>query len=167
MKGLGKEEKLLLVCDKGKRAYLLQNRLRHFGYTNTKVLEGGLTVNRMPKQSGQVTISAEDIKRVKAWGFLHNKGTDCFNARIITRNGKITAEESACITEAAQRFGSGELEMTSRMTIEIPGVPFDKIEELRAFVAEYGLETGGTGCEGKTGGCLQGYHLSVRTAGQL
>lgn len=35
--------------------------------------------------------------------------------------------------------------MTSRMTIEIPGVPFDKIEELRAFVAEYGLETGGTG----------------------
>ena len=32
VKGLGKEEKLLLVCDKGKRAYLLQNRLRHFGY---------------------------------------------------------------------------------------------------------------------------------------
>ena len=98
---------------------------------------------------------------------MHNKGTDCFNARIITRNGKITAEESACITEAAQRFGSGELEMTSRMTIEIPGVPFDKIEELRAFVAEYGLETGGTGSKVKTGGCLQGYHLSVRTAGQL
>lgn len=40
VKGLGKEEKLLLICNKGKRAYLLQNRLRFFGYTNTKVLEG-------------------------------------------------------------------------------------------------------------------------------
>ena len=38
-----KEEKLLLVCAKGKRAYLTQNRLKYYGYTNTKVLEGGTT----------------------------------------------------------------------------------------------------------------------------
>ena len=36
--GIEKDEKLLLVCAKGKRAYFLQNRLRHFGYTNTVVL---------------------------------------------------------------------------------------------------------------------------------
>lgn len=41
--GLGKEDKLLLVCTKGKRAYLTQNRLKYYGYTNTKVLEGGTT----------------------------------------------------------------------------------------------------------------------------
>lgn len=35
------DAKLLLVCAKGKRAYLLQNRLKAFGYTNTRVLEGG------------------------------------------------------------------------------------------------------------------------------
>lgn len=35
------DAKLLLVCTKGKRAYLLQNRLKFYGYTNTKVLEGG------------------------------------------------------------------------------------------------------------------------------
>jgi len=39
--GVGKDEKVLLVCNKGKRAYLVQNRLKAFGYTNTKVLEGG------------------------------------------------------------------------------------------------------------------------------
>ena len=39
--GLGKDEKLLLVCAKGKRAYLTQNRLKAYGYTNTKTLEGG------------------------------------------------------------------------------------------------------------------------------
>lgn len=38
-----KDEKLLLVCDKGRRAYMLQQRLRDFGYTNTLVLEGGAT----------------------------------------------------------------------------------------------------------------------------
>lgn len=41
--GLAKDAKLLLVCTKGKRAYLTQNRLKHYGYTNTKVLEGGVT----------------------------------------------------------------------------------------------------------------------------
>lgn len=41
--GLDPEEKLLLVCNKGKRAYLLQNRLKFYGYRNTKVLEGGIT----------------------------------------------------------------------------------------------------------------------------
>lgn len=43
--GLDKEEKILLVCNKGKRAYLLQNRLKFYGYTNTRVLEGGITFN--------------------------------------------------------------------------------------------------------------------------
>ena len=41
--GLAKDAKLLLVCAKGKRAYLTQNRLRFYGYANTKVLEGGAT----------------------------------------------------------------------------------------------------------------------------
>jgi NADPH-dependent 2,4-dienoyl-CoA reductase/sulfur reductase-like enzyme/rhodanese-related sulfurtransferase len=42
-----KDEKLLLVCAKGKRAYMLQNRLKYFGYTNTLVLEGGTTFNEV------------------------------------------------------------------------------------------------------------------------
>lgn len=40
-----KDEKLLLVCTKGRRAYLLQNRLKYFGYKNTFVLEGGTIFN--------------------------------------------------------------------------------------------------------------------------
>jgi NADPH-dependent 2,4-dienoyl-CoA reductase/sulfur reductase-like enzyme/rhodanese-related sulfurtransferase len=42
-----KDEKLLLVCAKGKRAYMLQNRLKHFGYNHTLVLEGGTTFNEV------------------------------------------------------------------------------------------------------------------------
>lgn len=41
MEGFGLEEKILLICNRGKRAYLLQNRLKAFGYQHVKVLEGG------------------------------------------------------------------------------------------------------------------------------
>jgi rhodanese-related sulfurtransferase len=43
--GFGLDEKILLVCNKGKRAYLLQNRMKFYGYTNTRVLEGGISFN--------------------------------------------------------------------------------------------------------------------------
>lgn len=45
--GLDPEENILLVCNKGKRAYLLQNRLKFYGYKHTKVLEGGITFNEV------------------------------------------------------------------------------------------------------------------------
>ncbi len=92
------------------------------------------------------TVSPEEIARLKGLGFLRDKTTpDCFNARVITVNGKITAAKAADIAEAAARFGSGELAMTSRMTIEVQRIPYDKIEDFCAFLAEHGLETGGTG----------------------
>lgn len=145
VKGLDdKNEKLLLVCNRGKRAYLLQNRLRYYGCTNTVVLEGATFVNEIHMQASKV--SAADMAAVKALGFLWDKRTpDRFNARVITRNGKITAEQSRVIAEAAERFGSGEITMTSRLTIEIQSVPFKNIRPLIDFLSGYGLETGGTG----------------------
>lgn len=44
------DDKLLLVCAKGKRAYMLQNRMKFYGYTNTKVLEGGLLFNEIDEE---------------------------------------------------------------------------------------------------------------------
>ena len=39
-----------------------------------------------------LTISPEDENKLKAIGFLSNKGTDNFYGLIITINGKITAD---------------------------------------------------------------------------
>lgn len=91
------------------------------------------------------TVSAEEIKRVKGLGFLNNKGTDLFNARVITRNGKITAQQTRVLADAAEKFGNGEVEFTTRLSVELRGIHYDKIEEFRAYIAEAGLETGGTG----------------------
>lgn len=146
IEGLDKDAKLLLVCAKGKRGYFLQNRLKALGYTNTLVLEGGVTFNEVKVPRDGRKLSLEDIKRVKALGCLQDKRyDDIFNVRVITRNGKITADEQKKIAEAAQRFGTGEVTMTTRLTLEIQGVPYDRIDEIRDFLAEAGLETGGTG----------------------
>ena len=146
IEGLEKDAKLLLVCNRGKRAYFLQNRLKALGYTNTRVLEGGVTFNEVKVPRSGKKLSAEEIKRVKGLGCLQDKRyEDVFTVRVITRNGKVTAEEQKKIAEAAERFGSGEVTMTTRLTLEIQGVPYDSLEDLMEFLAQAGLETGGTG----------------------
>lgn len=92
------------------------------------------------------TVSAEEIARVKGLGFLRDKNTaDCFNARVLTVNGKITAKQAEVIAEAAKLYGSGELAMTTRQTIEVQKIPYDNIQPFCDFLARHGLETGGTG----------------------
>ena len=146
VEGLGKEEKLLLVCAKGKRGYFLQNRLKACGYTNTRVLEGGVYFNKVKATVPGGKLSAEEIKRLKGLGCLQDKRyNDRFNIRVITRNGKITSEEQRVVAEAAERFGSGEVTMTTRLTLEIQCVPYENLEELMEFLNQAGLETGGTG----------------------
>ena len=90
-----------------------------------------------------LTISPEDEKKVKARGFLSNKGTDNFSGRIITVNGKITAEQQKVIGEAAEKFGNGIVTFTTRLTIEVQGIPYDKIDDFCAYIAKAGLVTGG------------------------
>ena len=92
------------------------------------------------------SIKPEDVTRVKALGFLRDKTTaDKFNGRVITRNGKITDEEMATVAKASRLFGSGEIAMTTRLTLEIQGVSYDNIQPLIDYLAENGLQTGGTG----------------------
>lgn len=172
IEGLDPDAKLLLVCARGKRGYFLQNRLKSFGYTNTRVLEGGITFNKVRVQTKAV-LTPEEIKRVKGLGCLQDKRyPDVFNVRVITRNGKITAQEQRAITEAAERFGSGEVTMTTRLTIEIQGVHYADLNDLIDFLDQAGLKTGGTGslvrpvvsCKGTTCqyGLLDSFGLSEK-----
>ena len=90
--------------------------------------------------------SAEEIARVKGLGFLRDKTTpDAFNARVITKNGKVCAKTLEVVAEAAKRFGSGEVALTTRMSFEVQRIPYANIEPFCAYLKENGLETGGTG----------------------
>ena len=173
LEGIGKEEKLLLVCAKGKRGYFLQNRLKAAGYTNTLVLEGGATFNEVKVPRNGKKLPAEEIKRLKGLGCLQDKRyDDVFNIRVITRNGKLTTAEQISVAKAAEMFGSGEVTMTTRLTLEIQGVPYDNVDALFAYLQEAGLDCGGTGskvrpivsCKGTTCqyGLLDSFGLSQK-----
>ncbi len=90
-------------------------------------------------------IQKEDIAKVKSKGFNKNKGENSFAGRILTINGCISADQLACIAEAAKLYGNGTVTFTSRMAVEIPGIPFEHIEEFQNYVAQVGLKTGGGG----------------------
>ena len=140
-----KDAKLLLVCARGRKSYLVQNRMKAMGFTSTKSLEGGVNLNDV-KVRFEGAIPPEEVKRVKGLGCLQDKRyPDVFNVRIITRNGKISAEEQKVIAEASEKYGSGEVTMTTRLTLEIQGVKYENIAPLMEFVNEHGLTTGGTG----------------------
>lgn len=91
-------------------------------------------------------ISNEEVTKIKGLGFLKDKTTvDCFNCRVITRNGKITSKEMEIIANAAKLYGSGEVALTTRMTIEIQKIPYHNVFSLIEYLNKNGLETGGTG----------------------
>ena len=92
-----------------------------------------------------LTISKEEEQRLKGLGFLNNKGTDNFSARVITVNGKVTVAQHRCLADAAEKFGNGNLTFTTRLTVEVQGIPYENIEAFREFIAKEGLTTGGTG----------------------
>ena len=119
------------------------------------------------------TLRPEDIKRVKAMGFLHHKGTNKFNGRIITRNGRITNEECQTIAEAAKRYGDGHMMFTTRLTVEVSGIDYNDIDAFRAYVGKAGLETCGTGskvrpvvsCKGTT--CQYGLYDTYALSNEI
>ena len=119
------------------------------------------------------TLKPEDIKRVKALGFLNHVGTNKFNGRIITRNGRITEQECQTIAEAAKLYGDGHMMFTTRLTVEVSGIDYNDIDAFRAYVGKVGLETGGTGskvrpvvsCKGTT--CQYGLYDTYALSNEI
>lgn len=107
-------------------------------------------------------LKKEDIQRVKGMGFLLNRGTENFSGRIVAPGTVFTAENFKDMSYIAEHFGNGKLIATSRQAVEIPGIPFDKIEEAREYAAAHNMYFGGTGskirpvtsCKGTT--CVYG-----------
>lgn len=92
-----------------------------------------------------MSLKPEDIMRVKGLGFLRNRGTECFSGRVVAPGTVFTAKNFADLAEIAEKYGNGRLICTSRQAVEVPGIPYDKIDEVIAIAAERGLRFGGTG----------------------
>ena len=109
-----------------------------------------------------MALNEKEINRGKGSGFLHNRGTETFSARVVNKNGTLTVEQLQTVAACAKEYGKGYVCMTSRLQVEIPGIPLAHEQDLQNRLATVGLVTGGTGpkvrpitaCKGTT--CIYG-----------
>ncbi|ALP94271.1 4Fe-4S binding protein [Intestinimonas butyriciproducens] len=109
-----------------------------------------------------MSITAEEVSRLKGLGFLQNRESDCFSVRIVPEGTLFTAGQLESIAHLARRFGCGAVSFTSRQCAEVIGIPYEQTEDAAAFAVEHDLIFGGTGpkirpitaCKGTT--CIYG-----------
>lgn len=114
-----------------------------------------------------------DVQALKGKGFLRNKGTEAFSARVVTVNGTVSVAQLRGVADLAERFGNGVVTFTTRQSIEVQGIPFDRVDAFADAVAALGLAVGGTGprvrpivaCKGTT--CPCGLIDTFSLAGKL
>ena len=92
-------------------------------------------------------LTQQQIMEVKGRGFLRNRGTDNFSVRIVSNGAVFSAKDFANISRFSEIFGNGKVICTSRLNVEVPGIPYEKIPEAEKFAKDNGLRFGGTGAK--------------------
>ena len=69
-------------------------------------------------------ISEEEKKALKGRGIILSNDGEHFVVRVVSSNGVFTAEQLRALSDAAEKYGSGKIAMTVRLTVEIQGVTF-------------------------------------------
>lgn len=114
---------------------------------------------------------AADYAALKKGGFMRQKQKNNFSLRLRVVGGNLTSVQLAKIAEVAEKFGDGHVHMTSRQSVEIPFIKLDDIDEVKAALAEGGVEPGVCGprvrtvtaCQGAAicpSGCIDTYSLA-------
>jgi dissimilatory sulfite reductase (desulfoviridin) alpha/beta subunit len=90
-------------------------------------------------------LTEQEITTLKGQGYILQNDKEHFVCRIITVDGSLTPAEGKKIFEIADKYGNGRTNLTTRLTIEIPGINYENIEIVRSELKEVGLYPGGTG----------------------
>ncbi|MCK9565153.1 MAG: 4Fe-4S binding protein [Methanothrix sp.] len=86
-----------------------------------------------------------DYVALKSGGIIMQKDDDFFALRLRLPGGSLPADLLPKIAEVAKRYGRGEVRLTARQGIEIPGIKFAEIEAARKDLANVGLALGPCG----------------------
>ncbi len=90
-------------------------------------------------------VSADMKKALKGRGIICSRDGEHYVARILTVDGTLSAEQLAALQDVAERYGNGKVALTTRLQVEVQGIPYENIEPMCQRLAEVGLFSGGTG----------------------
>lgn len=82
---------------------------------------------------------------LKLQGFIRQKEKRYYSVRLKAAVGNVTSEQMAKVSEMATRYGRGYASLTARMSIEIPWVEREDLDEIRREAEDVGLAVGGMG----------------------
>ena len=86
-----------------------------------------------------------DLNVLKAKGIIAQKQEGYFAIRFLSRAGYFSADEMRSLADIAHKYGNGRMGLTSRLTVEIPYIKADDLEEVLKFCKERNLRVGGGG----------------------
>lgn len=92
-------------------------------------------------------ISAERLAELKGKGFLFMKDQENFNVRLVIPAGIIEADKVVKMCEIAKKYGKGVVMPTVRLSLEVPGIKYEDIENVMRECDEAGIIYGGTGAK--------------------
>lgn len=92
-----------------------------------------------------IELSKEEIQQLKGQAFLLQKDKEHFACRIHTIACMATADEALAIAQISKKHGDGNVNMTQRGCLEISGIKYENIENVKKELADAGLKAAGTG----------------------
>jgi anaerobic sulfite reductase subunit C len=98
---------------------------------------------------GELTATTVDIDELKRVGIIAQNQKDLFLVRLRTVGGDLTADELNVISRVSQKYGRGEVHLTTRQAVEIPFVHVDDLEAAREELESNGIVLGVCGPRGR------------------
>jgi anaerobic sulfite reductase subunit C len=86
-----------------------------------------------------------DLSLIKSKGFLPQRQENMFSMRLKVVSGNLDAEKLRAIADAAEKYGSGYVHITSRQQIEIPFVKLEDVEAASNELEKQGISGGSAG----------------------
>ncbi len=103
-----------------------------------------------------------DLKELKKGGMTHQTEAGLFSVRLHVVGGRLGTEQLRLLREAADRFGRGEVHLTSRQGVEIHNVPRGSLAALKEYLAASGAEVGVCGPAVRTVTACPGCRVCAR-----
>ena len=91
-----------------------------------------------------LNLTDEEKKALKARGIILTRDGEHFVERVISPNGVFNAEQMQTLTDCAKKYGNGKIAMTTRLTVEVQGIPYENVEACCEEIQSVGLYVGGT-----------------------
>jgi len=100
----------------------------------------------MSELTVEKNVNLDELKRV---GIIAQNQKDTFLIRLRTVGGDLNADELNAITRVSQKYGRGEIHLTTRQAVEIPFVNVDDLEAAREELETNGIVLGVCGPRGR------------------